>query len=106
MEVPQTGSISTRRGTPLSGTAEVNSTDIFTVVYTQSRADQPVIAIEMIPRLRFTGSPGCRYEIQRAPTPTGPWEIIGFIVAPPGGDIEYIDTSVTSGAYFYRVSSL
>jgi len=90
----------------VSGTANNNSEEILTVLYKGSDVDRPVISIEMIPRLRFTGSAGCRYEIQRAATPTGPWEVIGFIVAPPGGDMEYIDTSVTSGAYFYRVSSL
>ena len=62
----------------------------------------PVIAIELVPRLRFTGLPGCTYAVQRAPAPTGPWTTLASILAPAGGLIEYVDTTAPPGPYFYR----
>ncbi len=62
----------------------------------------PVIAIDLVPRLRFTGVPGCTYDVQRAPAPTGPWTTIASIIAPAGGLIAYADTTAPPGQSFYR----
>ncbi len=61
-----------------------------------------VVAIDLVPRLRFTGVPGCTYDVQRAPTVTGPWTTISSIIAPASGLIEYADASAPPGQSFYR----
>ena len=55
-------------------------------------------------RLRFTGVPGSNYNIERAPSPTGPWSTLANPTAPFDGLIEYIDTNPPTGAAFYRTA--
>ena len=52
--------------------------------------------------VRFTGIPGASYDIQRAPTISGPWSTIATIVAPESGMVEYHDANPPPGQSFYR----
>jgi hypothetical protein len=54
--------------------------------------------------IRSQGFPGHTYQLQRAPSITGPWIGAGTIVAPLGGLIEFRDTNVLAGRVFYRVT--
>ena len=65
------------------------------------------IAIQLLStgvRLRFTGVPGCSYDIERAPAVTGPWSTINTQTAPASGFLEYLDTNSPVAAAFYRTS--
>ncbi len=62
-------------------------------------------AVSIVPAgyyVRFTGIPGVTYDIQRAPTISGPWSTIGTIVAPGSGMAEYHDANPPPGQSFYR----
>ena len=78
------------------------SYDYATVVY---RGTLPPISIELSPggiRLRFTGTPGHSYNIERAPSVTGPWSIINTQTAPASSLLEYLDATPHRGSGFYR----
>jgi len=65
------------------------------------------VSIDLVPagvRLRVTGVPGRSYNIERAPTVTGPWSTINTQTAPASGAFEYIDTNPPAAAAFYRAS--
>jgi len=65
----------------------------------------PSISVEMISsgvRLSFTGTAGDPYQVERAPSVSGPWEVIASPVASAGGVVEYIDTNRPAGMAFYR----
>lgn len=84
-----------------------NSRDFLTVVYREALSP---IAAELVSAggilLGFTGIPGQRYAIQRAPTISGPWTTIGSPTAPPSGVINYTDTTNSPfSATFYRTST-
>jgi len=85
-------------------TDENDETDDYaTVVYREG------LGIELVPtgvRLHFTGTPGHSYNIERAPTVTGPWSIYVTLAAPPNGIMEYVDTNGPPiGSAFYRTST-
>jgi len=76
---------------------------IATVVY---RENLPAVSIALVPtgvRLRFTGTPGRRYKIERAPTVSGPWTTISTPIASANAVVEYMDTNAPSGSVFYRM---
>ena len=52
--------------------------------------------------IRFAGTPGHTYDIQRAPEVTGSRGTITTIVAPLYGIIEYLDQNSPAGMAFYR----
>ena len=56
--------------------------------------------------VRFAGIPGRAYDVQRAPDPSGPWNTLVTLTAPPHGIIEYIDTMPLMGAGFYRTAAV
>jgi len=73
-----------------------------TVVY---REVLPSISVEMIPsgvRLTFTGTADGTYQIERASSLSGPWEVIAGPVASANGLVEYIDADRLPGTAFYR----
>ena len=83
-----------------------SSGDFATVVY---REVLPPISIELVPtgiRLRFAGTPGLSYRIERAPGVTGPWTSINTQTTPASGLLEYLDGPPPVGSAFYRTSSL
>ena len=54
--------------------------------------------------IRFDGTPGITYGLQRAPVVTGPWNTtIATTIAPPSGPVEFHDTTPLPGQAFYRV---
>jgi hypothetical protein len=54
--------------------------------------------------LRFTGIPGVSYDLQRAPSLSGPWTTIATIVAPASGFVEYHEATPPPGQSFYRTA--
>jgi len=79
--------------------------DYVTVVY---RDNLPGVAIERVPggiQLRFTGTNGRSYEVQRTGTVTGPWSTLATPIAPLDGVIEYLDTAPLEGAAYYRIAT-
>ena len=58
---------------------------------------------KLTPCVAFAGQRGRTYEIQRAPSVTGPWDTITIRVAPPGNLIEYTDKAALPPVAFYRV---
>jgi uncharacterized delta-60 repeat protein len=73
-----------------------------TVVY---RETLPPVSIALVPggiRLRFTGTPGQSYNIERAPAVAGPWNTINTQAAPASGLLEYHDALPEPGSGFYR----
>jgi hypothetical protein len=52
--------------------------------------------------IRFAGITACTYQLQRAPSVTGPWTTIVTPIAPVLGPIEYLDTNVPPSGAFYR----
>jgi len=52
--------------------------------------------------LRFSGTGGRSYEIQRADNVLGPWTTIATVVAPSYGIIDYVDQSPLPDQAFYR----
>ena len=79
--------------------------DYATIVY---REGLSAVAIEAVPsglRLRFTGTAGQSYSIQRAPTITGPWSTLATPTAPPSGLIQYEDQTPPPAAGFYRTTA-
>jgi hypothetical protein len=77
-----------------------------TVVYQENLPQVSVALLSGEVRLHFTGTAGTSYRVERALAVTGPWRIIATPTAPPGGLIEYIDTTAPAGAAFYRLSTL
>lgn len=56
-------------------------------------------------RVRFSGEPGRRYAIQRAPAITGPWETLASLEALSDGHVEHLDATPLPGSAFYRTTS-
>lgn len=56
-------------------------------------------------RVRFLGTPGVEYEVQRAEQIQGPWEPVWRVTCPAHGLIDYVDLTPPPGAGFYRVVS-
>jgi hypothetical protein len=54
--------------------------------------------------LRFSGTPGLTYRVERAPSVTGAWNTVSTQVAPVSGLIEYHETAPPAGRAFYRVA--
>jgi hypothetical protein len=52
--------------------------------------------------IRYNGSPGDTYRLQRAVVLAGPWETIDTQTAPASGVVEYHDTNPVPGQAFYR----
>ena len=53
-------------------------------------------------RIRFGGSPGFNYTVQRATDVNGPWTDLTTITAPANGLGEYIDTGAPPLQAFFR----
>jgi uncharacterized repeat protein (TIGR03803 family) len=53
----------------------------------------------------FTGLPEDNYQVQRAPSPAGPWGALGQVAAGADGLGHCSDTNAPAGSAFYRVSS-
>jgi hypothetical protein len=87
----------------ITGSSRLGTTsDVLTVVY---REGLSAVAIEQMPsgvRLRFTGSAGQSYSIQRASAITGPWSTLATPTTPASGFLEYLDVNPPAGAAFYR----
>src|SRR5262245_15355716 len=92
----------------VTGTPMVPGTDTYnggyaTVVY----REVPAVSIDLIStgvRLHVTGLPGHSYNIEHAPTVTGPWSTINTQTAPTSGAFEYLDSDPPSAPAFYRPS--
>jgi len=52
--------------------------------------------------VRFSGTPGCAYRLERAPGLTGPWSAGAPIIAPASGLVEFRDLFPPPGQAFYR----
>ena len=52
--------------------------------------------------LRFNGAPEVPYQVQRAPSVTGPWEILATNTAPISGLVEFSDINPPPAQAFYR----
>src|SRR4051812_9591430 len=64
----------------------------------------PPISIETLTdglRLRFTGCPGRKYEIQRAMSSAGPWITISTQTAPSSSLLQYDELNRPPGQAFY-----
>ncbi|WCJ59993.1 DUF2341 domain-containing protein [Fontisphaera persica] len=55
--------------------------------------------------VRFTGTPGVEYQVQRAEQIQGPWQTVLTIVCPAHGLIEFTDIAPPTAAGFYRMAS-
>jgi len=55
--------------------------------------------------IRFHGTAGCSYDVQRAPTLAGPWATLATVTALASGPIEYHDRTPPPGQAFYRTSA-
>lgn len=81
-----------------------NGVTSFTTILYQD--DLPSLTIALVPegvRLRSVGVDGSTYQIERAPSVTGPWEVIASPVATSSGLIEHIDTNRPPDTAFYRM---
>ncbi|MCX8157224.1 MAG: DUF2341 domain-containing protein [Verrucomicrobiae bacterium] len=56
-------------------------------------------------QIRFKGTPGVVYEVQRAEQIQGPWQMMRQIICPAHGLIEFRDVEPPASAGFYRVVS-
>jgi len=63
----------------------------------------PLVLTENGATLRFLGTPGRSYQVQRATDITGPWTILETIQVVPGVIPEYLDSALPQPAGFYRV---
>jgi hypothetical protein len=52
----------------------------------------------------FSGAPNATYRLQRAPSVTGPWDIIAELTAPASGLLEFHDTTAPPAQTFYRTA--
>ncbi|MFO1477618.1 MAG: leucine-rich repeat protein [Verrucomicrobiota bacterium] len=52
--------------------------------------------------IRFAGIVGRAYSVQRAPSPSGPWETIGTSAVGPSGEADFTDPNPPTSAAFYR----
>ena len=53
--------------------------------------------------LRFTATPQTNFRVERAPIPTGQWNMVATLIAPDSGLLEYHDTAPPDSQAFYRV---
>ena len=77
--------------------------DFVTVVY---REVPPSVSIQMTAagaRLQLAGTPANVFQVERARSVSGPWEITAPALSSPSGFIEYIDTNSPPGMAFYRI---
>lgn len=56
-------------------------------------------------RLRFFGTPGAHYVIQRASSVSGPWSTVADVDVPYHGNSEWVDAAPLAGQAFYRATS-
>lgn len=80
------------------------------ILYRLAEAPEPnQVSIALLPdfgvRLRFTGVPGQPYQVQRAPSASGPWAVLSTLTAPAHGMIEYIDPIRPPDAAFYLTAT-
>jgi hypothetical protein len=54
--------------------------------------------------VRFSGTPGLTYRVERAPTVSGAWGTVSTQVAPVSGLLEYHETVPPAGQAFYRTA--
>jgi hypothetical protein len=54
--------------------------------------------------IRFNGTAGCTYELQRAPSLAGPWTTIATLTPALTGPIQYHDATPPPGQSFYRTT--
>jgi hypothetical protein len=54
--------------------------------------------------IRFSGTPGLTYRVERAPTVTGGWSTVSTQTAPGSGLLEYHETAPPAGEAFYRTA--
>jgi hypothetical protein len=65
----------------------------------------PPVSVQKVPigmRISFSGIAGRVYDVQRAPTLTGPWSTISTQAAPASGIFDYVDSTQILGTTFYR----
>ncbi len=92
--------------TGVNGNQNDNSADLAGAAYVfvnLSGSTGPEVSI--VPAgyyLRFNGFPGVSYDIQRAPSVTGPWSTLATVVAPQSGFVEYHEANPPPGQSFYR----
>ena len=89
----------------VTGTSRDNILGPFSYATVVYREALPSISLEMIPsgvRLYFTSTPGSTSQIERAPSVSGPWDVIANPVASASGLVEYLDTNRPHGTAFYR----
>jgi hypothetical protein len=86
--------------------AGVSKDDFVTIAY---REVLPAASIVWLPgtgiRIRFSGTPGRTYNIERSPAVSGPWSIITSRTAPPSGIIDYTNATPVAPS-FYRTSGI
>lgn len=61
----------------------------------------PVVSPGLV-QVKFSGSPSTQYNIQRAPSVTGPWGGVGTATTDGSGNGTYNDNSPLPGSAFYR----
>ena len=54
--------------------------------------------------IRFEAIAGRTYDVQRAPTPNGPWTTLATLLAPVSGPMEYHDANPPPAQSFYRTA--
>jgi hypothetical protein len=54
--------------------------------------------------IRFSGTPGLTYRVERAPTVTGGWSTVSTQTVPASGLLEYHETAPPAGQAFYRTA--
>ncbi len=79
--------------------------DFMTIVYRETLPSVSVEAVSSGTRLRFPGSAGHSYNIERALSLSGPWSTNATLTATTNGPLEYIDTNAPPGSAFYRTSA-
>ena len=68
----------------------------------QANAAQALTASAGGVTFSFAGLPGRTYEVQRAPSATGPWEKVGEMIIQPDGSGVFEDNAPLIGSGFYR----
>jgi len=80
--------------------------DVVTVRYHDAVPVLSDLAVSRGPagvQIRFKGSPGVVYRLERASTLSKEWSLLGRPVASSDGVVEYLDDSPAASAAFYRV---
>jgi len=54
--------------------------------------------------VRFAGIPGCIYIVERS-NPSTDWTVVGSVVAPENGLMEFLDQNPPAGPVYYRTSA-